>query len=1230
MWYLSSRGQNQSIVDSDKEVEESNSTPLFQSFSTRYMDFSLMPFLGSPEHNKTNDQSSIPRIRVSPDRKSIHPANSSVTGISEQIPTIQVKSSTSFVNTNPVKANNSRMKSGEQFSKAISALGRLELRFSERLKAKKVQKAEKRLRKIAAESMKRQLEQQKLQEEEEKEKNTKVSQNQPPKRQSKTSVPDKSSTVVESTTEKHNSKKDDSESRPIIKSSKTVVEAGKEHDTEPSIEKPSIGSSVTEVITVKPDTEPETSNPKTPTIEVKSDGSKKIERSKKPNDLKSPTTLPADEAHPREIQPEDLDKTVSNKSVPKSVVKSATPAKEDIAKATEAPLKEKKWSTDKPIKPEPTNTEIKEIKLKAIKDTNADALKNVETTDPVEGVKSGNTDAADKPIKPTEVVKQAQEIKPIEQEGALPYEVTQAEPNEPAKEAEQVEAVKSVSSPTLAYSEKTEISKDQLDHEGSEKPVVMPENEKEIVEELNDPNSGLSQLFTSKHTARDDPSYPAARLVHFKEIARQIYDGTYKEADPKEYLTLLGGGKPLPDSAPLDIDIMRYFYMSNFRWDYNLLSSLRILCDKLFFKGESQDIDKILDAFSQSWFEVFGICNGNSLYGNANGVYLVAYSLVILNTDMHTKNKNGNKTKRISKSRFVKNTATALRQNTVPSSNEKMLEKELKEFYVDLQSHELRLAEEAGRQLDNGKVIKSKGEVPHMLKSRPSISSFFSRNSDRDDDDLSMYSSADPTTEKVKSSFGFAKAMRAEEALKSIDTTRNSLYSFGAGSMLTMGSTNASILTRFSSGAAGPLDPDSSFLSGEQLTLDLNDPYFIEEDGDVELELEGPPWVKEGIQKVILTRSVLQSMKNMSQNGTGSIKGSLSALNDRFHSNFHFSGQRTPWKEYFTVVSEGQLRLFLFDESTSGGVTSASTHGNGNWMEFAKCIASVTLNSCYAQIVHPNSKLYSHILRHMQRVTTRADDATFWVLNLPLNDSEQFKNYRRVFFCSETSENAAEFCETCNFWAARTSSIPPEEAISSVEYGWSTKILSFLNGPQIVGRNKDRMEQYLASASVQKWKPIVYGLIPSDESMIEQLKDLKQYYCELELTYRHHKELEVFHMKLDSFAGGARRGAGRSNLFARRNDNTAKNVQIIRKNYLNRLNYLCNELIKFKTYVFTLEKAIILRRKRLVEIDKKNNIIKEEDEGEEEEIESPDAKKQSDDIQKTQSDKLSTEKHEEN
>ena len=63
----------------------------------------------------------------------------------------------------------------------------------------------------------------------------------------------------------------------------------------------------------------------------------------------------------------------------------------------------------------------------------------------------------------------------------------------------------------------------------------------------------------------------------------------------------------------------RRAYMAFFDWsNTNILSAGRMLCAKLVLKGETQQVDRIVDAVSKRWCE----CNPNHGFKNAGRFYL--------------------------------------------------------------------------------------------------------------------------------------------------------------------------------------------------------------------------------------------------------------------------------------------------------------------------------------------------------------------------------------------------------------------------------------------------------------------------------------------------------------------------------------------------------------------------------------------------------------------------------
>lgn len=98
--------------------------------------------------------------------------------------------------------------------------------------------------------------------------------------------------------------------------------------------------------------------------------------------------------------------------------------------------------------------------------------------------------------------------------------------------------------------------------------------------------------------------------------------------------------------------MLLYFNLSSLVADFSIARSK--LCQKLYLKAETQQVDRIIECFSSRYY----INNPSTIYGTKDIVYAVSYSLLLLNTDLHVVQGNSNKMK---SSQFVKNTLMAIR-----------------------------------------------------------------------------------------------------------------------------------------------------------------------------------------------------------------------------------------------------------------------------------------------------------------------------------------------------------------------------------------------------------------------------------------------------------------------------------------------------------------------------------------------------------------------------------------
>lgn len=101
-------------------------------------------------------------------------------------------------------------------------------------------------------------------------------------------------------------------------------------------------------------------------------------------------------------------------------------------------------------------------------------------------------------------------------------------------------------------------------------------------------------------TAEDTPKKSTSHHSTEKDEARKLYDAGGEESTENEPAAAWLGG---PERAGI-----RKAYMDLFDWsDMNILAALQSLCARIALKGEAQQVDRVLDAFSSRWCE----CNSN-------------------------------------------------------------------------------------------------------------------------------------------------------------------------------------------------------------------------------------------------------------------------------------------------------------------------------------------------------------------------------------------------------------------------------------------------------------------------------------------------------------------------------------------------------------------------------------------------------------------------------------------
>ena len=169
----------------------------------------------------------------------------------------------------------------------------------------------------------------------------------------------------------------------------------------------------------------------------------------------------------------------------------------------------------------------------------------------------------------------------------------------------------------------------------------------EIADHDNDPVSPLSNVGDTQPPLSPLPD-ALPSTDSYEDQARRIFEG---QSDPQ----VREQGSVELGEPGADADRLRTAFMSFFDFaGLNILLALRDLCTRMTLKGETQQMDRIMSAFSRRWCE----CNASNGFKSPDVVHTICYSLLLLNTDLHV----ADLTDKMTRNQFVKNTIPTLRR----------------------------------------------------------------------------------------------------------------------------------------------------------------------------------------------------------------------------------------------------------------------------------------------------------------------------------------------------------------------------------------------------------------------------------------------------------------------------------------------------------------------------------------------------------------------------------------
>ncbi|KAJ4414116.1 hypothetical protein N0V85_003289 [Neurospora sp. IMI 360204] len=526
-------------------------------------------------------------------------------------------------------------------------------------------------------------------------------------------------------------------------------------------------------------------------------------------------------------------------------------------------------------------------------------------------------------------------------------------------------------------------------------------------------------------------------------------------------------------------------YMENYEFEnMSVCASLRQLCNRLLLRAETQQVDRILVAFSNRWCE----CNPNHGFKSMDIIHTICYSIMLLNTDLHMADIE----QKMTKSQFIKNTMTTIRQaleDSVPEAFERPsilpgkgaslgVEGNRGNSNEDNKHNSFRYSFKPparptsgfGAVTDSstsdscGPLVRAPFDGP--LKGWESQVEAVLKDiySSIRDESLPLFGGATNATGLSTTAQGSLSVMgvlkRSPSVLskapsEGMASTRGRIPEGAKANSSRWNSKSRSRPRGFGNGfnsSRTSFDDGNSLFSptessatwskaslGRTHTTMSMDSFGSSFRGDYQQSIGFANALSQAIIRedntLDLTISKTEDFntaelledESLELAGPPWVKEGIVTHKHHMETADKRSKERA-WNEVFAVIQKGQLSLFSFspNKSTSRkrGMRSHAQKGGvvggGNWQDSAVNMGTFSLRQTLATIMPPPG--YSRARPHV------------WCLSLP--------NGALHLFQVGTAEICREFVTTANYWSARLSTHPMIGGVSNIEYGWSDAVIN--------------------------------------------------------------------------------------------------------------------------------------------------------------------------------------------
>ncbi|KAK5995564.1 PH and SEC7 domain-containing protein C11E3.11c [Cladobotryum mycophilum] len=585
----------------------------------------------------------------------------------------------------------------------------------------------------------------------------------------------------------------------------------------------------------------------------------------------------------------------------------------------------------------------------------------------------------------------------------------------------------------------------------------------------------LESLDLMKTMILDEPEFVMGDPTEDeRQKAQQIYDGVEDFIPKEKAASWMGEEGPIRQRT-----LQAYIDLYDFS-DLSVVTALRKVCSRLILRAETQQVDRILVAFSKRWCD----CNPNHGFKATDVIHTICYSIMLLNTDLHVADIE----QKMTRSQFVKNTLFTITQavaeaapdaferpsilpeknaflgneNVRPSTEhdrrtfrnsfrppartdtfssdmfdeagplvktpfygtvkawEEQIEAVLKYTYVSIRDDRLPLfGAESDKHLANAHS-QSSLSVMGMLKRSPSVLS-----KAPSEGHMSLRGRITDTNRNNNSRWTSKSRSRPGLGRNGFSSSRTS---FDDANSMWSPALSSATWSRYSLGRTqgsmsqdsfGSAMPRGDFQQSIGFANALSQAIIRDEDSSVH---DGGSIMSSDVPShgpVLEDESLELSGPPWVKEGRVMHKHHLDGVGKR--------AKDRNWGEVFAVVQKGQMSLFSFNSSKSTRHKNRGRNGKlngpvggGNWQDNAVNLGTFNLRLTLASALP--SPGYSRTRPFV------------WALSLPTGAVHLFQ--------VGTPEIIKEFVDTANYWSARLSSHPLVGGISNIEYGWSDAVVN--------------------------------------------------------------------------------------------------------------------------------------------------------------------------------------------